>query len=145
MTRHLWDITRKNDSLWVKWCHTFMLRENSLWNCSRTCSISWVWRKLLKLKGKVVDFIKYIVGNGETIQFWVDNWHPLGLLVNKFNTRIMYDVASSISARVSSFIEHIGWQFPVSTSRDLQLINFNLPNYRPNTATEDVICLVAYC
>ena len=71
MTRHLWDVARKKDTLWVKWCHTFMLRECSLWNCSCTGNISWTRRKLLKLRGKVVDFIKYIVGNGENIWFWV--------------------------------------------------------------------------
>lgn len=51
----------------------------------------------------------------------------------------MYDAVSSVSARVSSFIDNNGWHFPAATSRDLQMINSNEPSYRPNLATEDSV------
>lgn len=31
MMRHLCDIARKKDILWVKWCNVYMLRGISLW------------------------------------------------------------------------------------------------------------------
>lgn len=34
MVRHLWDIARKKDSLWVKWCHQYRLMNKSLWEGS---------------------------------------------------------------------------------------------------------------
>lgn len=37
MMKYLWDIARKKDSLWVKWCHIYMLRNKSLELCVSYC------------------------------------------------------------------------------------------------------------
>lgn len=65
--KHLWDLTRKKDSLWVKWYDTFILRGRNLWNCPCGSDSSWTWRKLMKLRQLAVGFIKYVVGNGSEI------------------------------------------------------------------------------
>ena len=31
MVKHLWDLARKKDSLWVKWCHTYIIKDKCLW------------------------------------------------------------------------------------------------------------------
>lgn len=41
MTKHLWDLVRKKDSLWVKWCHRFTINNQSLWTCKYLQNASW--------------------------------------------------------------------------------------------------------
>lgn len=67
MVRHIWDIARKKDSLWVKWCHQFMLRGKSLWGGQWAADTSWTWKKIVKLKGIAHDFTQYKVGNGKDV------------------------------------------------------------------------------
>ena len=31
MVKHLWNLARKKDSLWVKWCHTCVIKGRCLW------------------------------------------------------------------------------------------------------------------
>lgn len=41
MTKPLWDLDRKKDYLWVKWCHKFMIKNQSLWSRKYTQNASW--------------------------------------------------------------------------------------------------------
>lgn len=50
MMRHKWDIARKKDTLWVKWCHVYMLRGRSMWGSRRASDASWTWRKLMRTR-----------------------------------------------------------------------------------------------
>ena len=34
---------------------------------------SWTWNKLMKLRSEVREFVKYKVGNGETVWCWFYN------------------------------------------------------------------------
>lgn len=100
MLRHLWDMARKKDSLWVKWCHMYMFRNNSVWSCRCAADTSWTWRKLPKLRSSAILLIKYRVGNGRCVFVWYDNWHPLGPLKARFGYRVVYDSASRDKAKV---------------------------------------------
>lgn len=56
-----------------------------------------------------------------------------------FRTRILYDAASNLSARVSTSLNATGWQFPHAVSRELQLICNERPDYIPNVIQEDTV------
>ena len=49
MAKHIWDLASKKDTLWVKWCHTYMIKDKCFWTCNCGQSASWTWRKILKL------------------------------------------------------------------------------------------------
>lgn len=42
-------------------------------------------------KGIAKNFIKLEVGDGKMIHLWQDNWHPLGVLYERFSSRVIYD------------------------------------------------------
>lgn len=81
--KHLWWLAKKNESLWVKWIHAKYLKRNSIWTIKTPNNCSWSWRKLLKLRDRA-EYMKSIVGNGQSTYLWLDNWHPNG-------ERIRYD------------------------------------------------------
>ena len=139
MMKHLWDLARKKDSLWVKWCHMFMLRGKNLWNCSCGIDASWTWRKLMKLRHLVVGFIRYVIGNGNEVWFWHDNWHPMGPIFQRFGSRVVYDATSRHDARAKDFINQNEWRLPAHVSNDLVVIARNMPSYDPNINSVDII------
>lgn len=95
MAKHLWDLARKKDSHWVKWCHMFMIKDKCLWGCRCPSNASWTWLKITKLRDSFHDVIRYKVGTGENIFVRFDSWHPLGPLAKRFGQRIISDCASS--------------------------------------------------
>ena len=61
-------------SLWVRWVQCYLIRKGSFWSIKEnTSSGSWVWRKLLKLRGLAKQYIKKEVRNGEITSFWHDS------------------------------------------------------------------------
>ena len=58
MMRHIWDIARKKDTLWVKWCHVYMLRGRSMWGSRCAPDASWTWRKLMRSRREVTTLYK---------------------------------------------------------------------------------------
>ena len=41
---------------------------------------------------------------------WFDNWHPLGPIVQKYSSRIRYDAAIPVYAKVNTIIAEKGWK-----------------------------------
>ena len=137
MLKHLWDIARKKDSLWVKWCHMFMLRGKSVWGCRCFADSSWTWRKILKLRSAAIQFIRYVVGDGSSVYVWHDNWHPLGPLKTRFGARIIYDASSTEWAVMADYVDTTGWIKPNVVSPGLIAVVNNWPNYVPDMGMKD--------
>jgi hypothetical protein len=49
-------------------------------------------------------FLRYEVGIGEHIHLWLDWWHPMGVLFEKFGFKVVYDAHSTLEAKLSSVI-----------------------------------------
>ena len=139
MVRHLWDLARKKDSLWVKWCHSYMLRGRSMWGVDVQGDVSWTWRKLMKLREVVWMYMKYKIGDGKDSFMWIDNWHPCGPLLKRFGTRILYDANSCLDAKVEDCIQNGNWRLPRVLSRDLITVQNNFPRYSPNALIRDKV------
>ncbi len=54
-------------------------------------------------------FIRSKVGNGEGTFLWFDNWHPLGPIVQKYGSRICYDAAIPVYAKVKTILSSNRW------------------------------------
>lgn len=89
-----------------------------LWGIPVPNDCSWSWRKLLNLRDTF-----HPVGNGKGTFLWFDNRHPLGPIVQKYSSRICYDTAIPVYAKVNTIIEENGWKWPAVRS-------FNRPPLR---------------
>jgi hypothetical protein len=58
---------------------------------------------------------------------WVDNWHPIGILLDKYGFRVVYDAHSSREARLSSVLSNGNWCWSPARSDSLVEIQSRLP------------------
>lgn len=110
MLTHLWALSMKADTLWVKWVHTCIIKGQSLWSIDTPNDASWTVGKLFSIRELGQPLIQYRIGNGQGqgqgpgTFLWHDNWHPLGPLYNRFGNDIVFDLGRSLQAKVSSII-----------------------------------------
>uniref|UniRef100_A0A803PII6 Reverse transcriptase domain-containing protein n=1 Tax=Cannabis sativa TaxID=3483 RepID=A0A803PII6_CANSA len=55
MFKYIWAVAKKEDNLWVKWVHCVYIKGADWWQYSANTNDSWYWRKLVALKGKVLE------------------------------------------------------------------------------------------
>jgi len=106
MLRHVWTLFACAGSIWVAWIQAYMLKGRSFWSVSIPQSCSWCWRKVLKLRFIAKNFIKFEVGDGKMIHLWQDNWHPLGMLNERFGSRVIYDAQIRLDSRLDSILSN---------------------------------------
>ncbi|KAJ0079093.1 hypothetical protein Patl1_24361 [Pistacia atlantica] len=80
MVFHAWLIVARRESLWVKWIHSYRLRGHSFWSVPIPWDASWSRRKILQTHECIRDRIGVILGNGQSISLWHDDWDPMGPL-----------------------------------------------------------------
>lgn len=71
----------------------------------------------MKLREGLRDKIKHIIGNGEHIFLWMDNWHPFGPLIERFGNRFIYASGIKRNAKVKAIIEDNRWKWPLTYYR----------------------------
>lgn len=99
-------------SIWANWIRRTMLKNACFWDVSIAHDASWIWRKVLKLRGRVLPFLNYTLGKGNGFSLWYDPWLPGGplnpssiLLLNSGLPRL---------AKVQSIIVDGAWSLPDS-------------------------------
>lgn len=98
MTKHLWALALKADTLWIKWVHTYIIKGKLHVGYSYNCF------KFFKLRPLVQPWITYLVGNGNKTFLRLDNWHPLGPLLAKFGAGVVYNLGRNLFAKVASIV-----------------------------------------
>nr|XP_043625572.1 uncharacterized protein LOC122596998 [Erigeron canadensis] len=71
MASHIWSILTRRSSLWVEWVHDHHLKGRNFWDIPVRASGSWGWRKLLKMRPTIRNFIWMKLGNGNSISFFL--------------------------------------------------------------------------
>jgi len=94
-------------------------------NIPQDCS--WCWRRLLKLRNVARNFISFEVGDGQNIHLWFDNWHPCGVLIERYGFRVVYDASSGLNYKLSSVLSNGIWCWKPARSEDLVDIQSRLP------------------
>ncbi|KAI8573692.1 hypothetical protein RHMOL_Rhmol01G0297000 [Rhododendron molle] len=81
-----WKITTKENSLWVSFLRDKYLHNNSLLSWSWPCkkSASFVWRSITKANFIIKKGVKWKIGDGNSIDLWLDWWFGDGPLIDKF-------------------------------------------------------------
>lgn len=140
MTKHLWAIALKADTLWVKWIHTYIIKDHCLWSMAILGFASWTIRKLFNLRSLVQPWITYVIGNGSKTFLWSDNWHPLGPLYTKFGTRIVYNLGRNLYAKVASIVANHDWKWPrCRNSITRKIIQHTPASLIPHIDQEDTV------
>jgi hypothetical protein len=127
MLRHIWNLFAQSGSIWVAWVQEYLLKGDSFWNVSIPHNSSWCWRKLLKLQTLARSFLRFDVGTGSPIHMWLDNWHPLGVLFDRFGYRVVYDSHSRLKAKLDSVLKEGLWCWRPARFEELVIIQSRLP------------------
>ncbi|XP_022040049.1 uncharacterized protein LOC110942583 [Helianthus annuus] len=70
MTVHVWSVLTHRESLWVKWIHSYRLRNRSFWEIPLRGNMTWSWRKMLNLRPIIRNHIWTEVGDGADTSAW---------------------------------------------------------------------------
>ncbi|GKA32676.1 hypothetical protein Tco_0719043 [Tanacetum coccineum] len=87
MTTHIWNIVSNNESLWVRWIHTYKLRGRTFWDIPLKLNLSWGWLKLLQIHDIVQPWFWKKVGNGLTTSVRYDIWCAQSLFIRFLSAR----------------------------------------------------------
>nr|GEW25327.1 reverse transcriptase zinc-binding domain-containing protein [Tanacetum cinerariifolium] len=85
LSKHIWNIAAKKDSMRVKWLHEERLKGIGIWKVDSDVNARWGWRNLLKIRDKIRHHIlvSLLQDNVEDVVKWKTNEEKL---VN-FSTR----------------------------------------------------------
>lgn len=120
-----------------------MLKDKSFWLVKPAANSSWNWRKLLQLRRVIRPLIKFNVGNGEKILFWIDDWHPSGQLLSIYPTRVVFNSGISLYARLSSVITDGTWTWPPARTCELSDIINSLDHMLPSPLPDTIAWLLS--
>lgn len=70
------------------------------------------------------------MGDGKLINLWIHNWHPSGVLVERYGYRIVYDSKSRLDARLESVLRNENWYWKPARSDSFVEIQSRLPEIR---------------
>nr|GEX03803.1 RNA-directed DNA polymerase, eukaryota, reverse transcriptase zinc-binding domain protein [Tanacetum cinerariifolium] len=128
MTKHVWNVAAKKDSLWVKWIHVEKLKGRRFWEVGIENNSSGIWRTLLNLSEKVKDHILYEIGNGKSVSIWHDKWNNCGPLSQFITKRDIYDARLTKVKYVAEMIDNGVWKWPVKWMAKYLILNsINVP------------------
>ncbi|GAV92862.1 LOW QUALITY PROTEIN: zf-RVT domain-containing protein, partial [Cephalotus follicularis] len=100
------------DSLWVKWCHAYLLNTSNFWITPIRGLLSWSWRQILLLRPLAREHLIYKCGNGERFSLWFDPWLQGDSIHARYGRRVMYDTGLGSQARVKDVLSEGQWCWP---------------------------------
>lgn len=106
MMKHLWALCNKEDILWVKWVHTYIIKDQCLQQMTIPQDVSWTSQKIPQIRYTVQPLIKYVIGNCQSTFLWPDHWHPIGHLFQLYGHREVYNMGRSLNVKVSTIISY---------------------------------------
>lgn len=105
----LWNICSKKDTVWVKWIHEEILKNQSIWDIMIGQDSSWAWRHILKLRNLAYPIISVEMGNGKKENFWFDARHPTGPLCLNYTENLLRSFCCPKTDKVEVCIEDGSW------------------------------------
>ncbi|GJR06230.1 putative reverse transcriptase domain-containing protein [Tanacetum coccineum] len=134
MTTHIWNIVSNKESLWVRWIHTYKLRNRSFWDLPIKDNVSWGWLKLLQLRVLVRPFFSVKLGNGRDTSVWHDSWCSHCPLSRLISPRDIYSEGFNNQAMVADFVINNVWTWPQAWIAKAPILNLiPAPNLDENT------------
>nr|GEZ23675.1 RNA-directed DNA polymerase, eukaryota, reverse transcriptase zinc-binding domain protein [Tanacetum cinerariifolium] len=104
MTKHLWNVAMKKDTLWVKWIYKEKLKDKSITEAKSDSSCSVGWKNILSLREKIRKYVRWKIGNGKSMNVWHDNWCSVSPLSDYIDTREIYDARLNSNSTIKGII-----------------------------------------
>ncbi|XP_018435547.2 uncharacterized protein LOC108807802 [Raphanus sativus] len=122
----IWMLFFRAGSIWVAWIRQRYLSTGPFWSLNeKNCSYSWMFRRLLKLRSKALEFIRISIGRGDITFFWWDPWTPFGSLYTYLGQDGPTRLGVPLFALVSEVWNGSSWSLPAARSgRQLELLSF---------------------
>ncbi|XP_058201480.1 uncharacterized protein LOC131316197 [Rhododendron vialii] len=76
LAKQFWRLLTNPNALWARVLKGLYFNNKSCMEAVRGASPSWSWCSLLEGRNLIQEGVQWSVGNGESIQFWDDNWIP---------------------------------------------------------------------
>ncbi|KAJ9541829.1 hypothetical protein OSB04_028335 [Centaurea solstitialis] len=99
LTKNLWAVVTRHQSLWVRWVRSYILRGANIWAVRRNNRWSWLFTKLMSLRDVIRRFVSVRIGDGLMANAWEDTWLPCGPLAMVLPYRLFH--ASNFSPSTS--------------------------------------------
>ena len=65
LSKHLWEVQQKQDSLWIRWLHGYYLRGKDFWTCRANSQSSFLWKSLLEVRDRMGVSLMQFVREGK--------------------------------------------------------------------------------
>lgn len=118
-----WKLLTEPDNVWVKNMRIKYPQYDSFFLCKSKSTDSGLWQSLLKNREVFRKGIRWKVGNGNTINFWTDNWchqQPLQdlLLLSDLSVQEQQlKVSQFISPDQEWLVDELAWYYRTTCSR----------------------------
>ncbi|KAJ0931049.1 putative RNA-directed DNA polymerase [Helianthus annuus] len=112
MVAHIWSLLTHRESLWVKWVHSYLIRDRSFWDVPVRNNITWGWRKMLQLRTLIRQHIWIKLGNGANTLVWFNTWDtvcPLNLFITP---RMISNAGFDMRIKVADMVQNGVWGWP---------------------------------
>lgn len=123
----VWLLFFRPDSIWVCWFKEVILKGelSNYWSIKTSSFYSWMVKILIKARDHVYPFSKRKLGNGESTNFWRDNWSPFGNLYTHLNARSSR-LGISETATVASLHYNGCWLLPPARTENQVALQVHL-------------------
>ncbi|KAL0796690.1 hypothetical protein Bca101_068067 [Brassica carinata] len=122
----IWMLYFREGSIWVAWIRSKYLSSAPFWSLNvKNYQYSWMFRRLLKMRHKALQFLRIKIGDGDSTFFWWDPWTPFGLLYSFLGQDGPSRLGIPLFATVSDIRNGSSWLLPSPHSdRQLELAIF---------------------
>lgn len=93
------------------------LKKHHFWSIEVPTDCSWIWRRILNLRGLAVQLIKYHIGNGLNTSLWFDPWWQWHCLAKNHSDLIIIQAGLPPISCVADIIVDGSWALPRPNSR----------------------------
>ncbi|MFS7917032.1 putative RNA-directed DNA polymerase [Helianthus anomalus] len=73
ISKHVWNVITRKESLWVKWIYSYRIKNNNFWDLECKADACWSWRKIMECRAALRAHIIHILGDGKSTSAWFDN------------------------------------------------------------------------
>ncbi|XP_071688080.1 uncharacterized protein [Rutidosis leptorrhynchoides] len=123
MSYHIWSVITRKQSLWVKWIHSYSLKQRSIWEVDIPATSSYSWRKMLNLRHTIRPCIIHRIGSGEETSAWFDTWNDVDPLSEIITRRDIFRAGFSETSTVADLWDSSGWKWPAEWNQKYSLLN----------------------
>ncbi|GJS84492.1 hypothetical protein Tco_0751033 [Tanacetum coccineum] len=127
MVPHIWNLINRKESLWVQWIHSYKLANRNFWDIPIRGNMTCGWRKILRLRPLIRDFIRYKVGDGSSISVWHDCWCDYSPLTNIISNRSIYSAGLHQATTISGVVSAGQFTWPQEWYSTYPLLNSLTP------------------